>query len=65
MGELGDVGKKKTQMLSALRESPGSLSCVSQCNITLPDKPGRLQRLATMGDSAIPFCGGAPDETRN
>lgn len=58
-------GKEKTQMLSALRESLGSLSCVSQSNTTPPDKPARLRRLAATGDSAIPFCAGAPDETRN
>lgn len=38
-GRVRRGSEKKTQMLSALRESPGSLSCVSQCNTTLPDKP--------------------------
>lgn len=41
-GKERDSSEKKTQMLSAHRESPGSLSCVSQCNTTLPDKPVRL-----------------------
>lgn len=36
--------KRKPQMLSTLRESPGSLSCVTQRNTALPDKLARLWR---------------------